>query len=517
MGSAFTPQPRPAPVLGMVRNVGPENIDPRAWVTAHNVVIRNGAVEKICGWHPPKAEPIPPESGFWNGWAQQKVDGSVSLILPARLGAAALHNLICTSKAIYRLDSLDEYPTRLNEDEFGAADTDRWQADYELGNWYLTNPGVGLLRYNGQTLTRQPTGDPPVTASYIAQYVHHLILARLRGGGNDPWAEHSYLGSGLATREAPIPDWETDNPASDALLDSIPDDATPFTGLRRLAGGLAMYKENSIHVANYVGLPNVYTIDCRVPGRGLLAPHSLTDNGRAHIFVGQDNLWTFNGSDPQAIGDRVWQWLKEQTTDSARARIWSWHDPRFKELYFAFNGTTALVWNYEYDVFTTRDLPFTALGFVALTGAVPTFDELTQPMDTIGVLEPAVNLEGFDAMGADADGVYQIFDEDYDRANGQRITATLQSGTTSSLRYRTCGGLHLDVSGLTKNETVEVFVSGRRTLSDPILWKGPFLYNGGGRVHCMVGGFHHDFKFVKAGGRMALRGYAPLFQERGER
>lgn len=518
MASAFQPESRRAPVLGLVRNIGPESIDARAWVTAHNVVIRKGAVEKVRGWARRDATFMVPLDGSTPGTWISAICGTPTMILPARLGSAVLHNLILTTQNIFRLNDAGTGWVSLLGQELGGTAAARWQADYELGNWYFTNQLDGLLRYDGVTLAKVNTGDPIITAAYIAQFVHHLILARLQGGGNDPAAEHSYLGSGLAKREMPIPDWDTENVASDALMDSIPDDATAFTGIRRIAGGLALYKETAIYIANYVGLPNVYSIEPRVSGHGLMAPYSLTDNGRAHVFVGQDNLYTFNGSAPQAVGDRVWAWLKEQTTDLARTQIWTFHDPRFKEVYFAYNGTSALVWNYEYDVFTTRDLPFTAMGFLALTNRVKTFDELTEPMDEIGVLQPSINLEGFDVIGADVDGfLYQLDEETDTTTDSGWVTATLQSGTTSSLNVRTCGGILLDVSELTGSQPLQVFVSGRMSLGDPLNWKGPFLYKGGGRISCMVTGFHHDFKFVKTGGRFVLRGYAPLFQDRGER
>jgi len=50
MGNAFKTMWRRGPVLGIVRNLSPEEIDPRAWLTAHNVVFRNGRVCKVRGW-----------------------------------------------------------------------------------------------------------------------------------------------------------------------------------------------------------------------------------------------------------------------------------------------------------------------------------------------------------------------------------------------------------------------------------------------------------------------------------
>jgi hypothetical protein len=503
MPSEFTPQGPETLPLSIIRNDRPERIGLGGWLTAHNVAARNGALVKCTGWS---------DRG-------ETVDGVPNLILPARFNDT-IQTIIGTNRWLYRYAD-DGTLQKINASEFAAAETERWQADYELGQWYFTNFTDGLQRYDGgENFEAVATGGSDangIRGAFLTQFLHHLILANLAGA--DSFGAHQFLGSGLK-----VADWATDDANSDATLDDIPDDATAFRGVRRLPGGLALYKETAIYFASYIGLPNVYQIDQRVAGKGLLAPYSLVDNGQAHIFVGQDDILGFSGGQPQEIGARIWSWWQDQIEPGQRHQVYAFHDPRkdSKEIHFVYHAlgasayTRALTWNYLHNSFTTRDLPFSAIGFAAKS-TVPTFAQLAgTPMSEIGPLLPAVNTQDFELVGAKADGTLYTFSDNTHNADGDLLTMELQTGTVGGgMQARACGGVLLQVAELT-GSPLQVFVSGRKSLGDPLNWKGPFLFRGDrDRVNCIVTGRYHDFKFIKPGGRCELRGFAPLFRELG--
>lgn len=71
------------------------------------------------------------------------------------------------------------------------------------------------------------------------------------------------------------------------------------------------YKNKAIHVGQFVGAPSVFDW-VQVPGgdAGCVGQDALCDIGGAHLFIGQDNLWTFDGSRPQPLGvGQLRQWF----------------------------------------------------------------------------------------------------------------------------------------------------------------------------------------------------------------
>lgn len=71
------------------------------------------------------------------------------------------------------------------------------------------------------------------------------------------------------------------------------------------------YKNKAIHVGQFVGAPSVFDW-IQVPGgdAGCVGQDALCDIGGAHFFVGQDNIWLFDGSRPVPLGvGQLRQWF----------------------------------------------------------------------------------------------------------------------------------------------------------------------------------------------------------------
>ena len=81
------------------------------------------------------------------------------------------------------------------------------------------------------------------------------------------------------------------------------------------------YKTNGMWLGTYVGGASVWQWD-QVPGKqGAIGPEAVDDIGGAHVFVGDDNLWLFDGVRPVPIGtDEVRQWFFANSSPSFRYR-----------------------------------------------------------------------------------------------------------------------------------------------------------------------------------------------------
>lgn len=64
------------------------------------------------------------------------------------------------------------------------------------------------------------------------------------------------------------------------------------------------YKQRSIYLGQYVGAPTVWNW-LQVPGgdAGCVGKEAICDIGGAHFFVGDDNIWIFDGTRPIPVAD----------------------------------------------------------------------------------------------------------------------------------------------------------------------------------------------------------------------
>jgi len=77
-----------------------------------------------------------------------------------------------------------------------------------------------------------------------------------------------------------------------------------LTAGMRLGEYAIAYKQRSIYLGQYVGAPTVWNW-IQVPGgdAGCVGKEAICDIGGAHFFVGDDNLWIFDGTRPVPIAD----------------------------------------------------------------------------------------------------------------------------------------------------------------------------------------------------------------------
>lgn len=85
--------------------------------------------------------------------------------------------------------------------------------------------------------------------------------------------------------------------------------------------GAVAYKTREMFLGVYVGAPSVFDWQ-RVPGdQGCVGPEAVVDIGGAHIFVGEDNIWMYDGSRPTPIAQgSVRQWFLNDISATYRYR-----------------------------------------------------------------------------------------------------------------------------------------------------------------------------------------------------
>lgn len=93
-----------------------------------------------------------------------------------------------------------------------------------------------------------------------------------------------------------------------------------LTAGMRLGEYAIAYKQRSIYLGQYVGAPTVWNW-IQVPGgdAGCVGKEAICDIGGAHFFVGDDNLWVFDGTRPVSVADGlVRQYFYDNSSPSYR-------------------------------------------------------------------------------------------------------------------------------------------------------------------------------------------------------
>lgn len=129
------------------------------------------------------------------------------------------------------------------------------------------------------------------------------------------------------------PDSWTANIATQATTGLLTDSPGRVIAASRLGSNVVAYKNTSMYFGQYVNAPAVWGWRL-VPGEGLgtWSPYSLVDvEGVGHLFIGYNNIFIFDGSRAQPIGDnRVAEYFFDDLDYAKAQLIVGFHDqPRF--------------------------------------------------------------------------------------------------------------------------------------------------------------------------------------------
>lgn len=110
----------------------------------------------------------------------------------------------------------------------------------------------------------------------------------------------------------------------------------------RLGPYAVAYKASSMFLGSYVGAPIVWQWE-RIPGKvGCVGPEAVTDIGGAHIFVGEDNIWLFDGTRPQPIATgQIRQWFYNNSSAQNRYKTIVKHDRQNSRVWIFYPSSSS--------------------------------------------------------------------------------------------------------------------------------------------------------------------------------
>lgn len=124
--------------------------------------------------------------------------------------------------------------------------------------------------------------------------------------------------------------------------------AGPIRAARRLGNNIIAYKERAMYVGQYVGPPDVWdwqeiSSEAGASSQETVVPITKPDGGMAHIFMGFDDFYFYDGNNPISIGTNL---IRETVfADVNRAYqplAISVHDRVRKRIYFFYVSTNSV-------------------------------------------------------------------------------------------------------------------------------------------------------------------------------
>lgn len=144
--------------------------------------------------------------------------------------------------------------------------------------------------------------------------------------------------------------------ATQATSGLLVDAPGPIRALRRLGSNLCAYKDKAIFLASYVGPSAGVWQWTMIPGDiGCSSQECVVNIGTAHLFIGETDIYAFDGSRPVPIGAPLRAWFFSRLDRARQSEIAALHD-RVNSLVYWFYPSTgaadgaldeAIVYNYR--------------------------------------------------------------------------------------------------------------------------------------------------------------------------
>ena len=126
-----------------------------------------------------------------------------------------------------------------------------------------------------------------------------------------------------------------------------------ITAAIRFGQQVIAFKRSDMFVGSYVGPPPVWQWD-QVPGDvGCIGPEAVCDIGGRIVFVGDDDIWLYDGTRPTPIASALRQWFFNDSSATYRYRTIVTHDKQNSRVWFFYPSAasttgqpdSAIVWH----------------------------------------------------------------------------------------------------------------------------------------------------------------------------
>lgn len=233
----------------------------------------------------------------------------VSIATPANLTAVASLGLKAATDfgtcSIY-IDDIQFVQTFSSSMAYDSSSSDQCYADYirkssESEPWWILTNGVDeLKKWTGtgaisNLIASFPSGLTSLKANSIVEFKGYLLLLDVTEQGNrypqrvrwsDTAAPDDFLNGNANYTDLSGADWIK-------------------RGIKFKGDYVVIFKERSIWVGYATGDSAIFQFDQRIAGMGCAAAKTVESFGDEIVFLGWDDVYVFNGTDYESIGDEI--------------------------------------------------------------------------------------------------------------------------------------------------------------------------------------------------------------------
>ena len=285
-----------APTLGIVRNIPPTMLDPRACVSCTNVRFKDGVISK--------------RTGYASSYASGAITGVPIGIFRYQKWDGTEYEMLCTTTNVYynNAGTWTSIADTLSGDNIFRASM------AYIENYLVYTNGVDAAsKWDGTTWSALDAG-----ASDWAQYRPLIFLPyRFRLlGFND---QKSGAATSIRIMYTKIGNFDAiDGTENSGYIDMTQGMGSKIVGAAPLKNYIAIYKNYSCALLDYIGGSSIFGIDVHIQGIGLAAKDCIANLGTSHIFLGSDlNFHEWNGGwELNHVGDKVKDLLRDEIDEA---------------------------------------------------------------------------------------------------------------------------------------------------------------------------------------------------------
>lgn len=459
--------------LGFMPDVAELELPPGGWTDSRNVRYRDGAAEKCRGYVQALgdlsataifAAPITDGTNyFWvygSNTVMYATDGAQHVNITGSVSLAATDDLGFTGGAFHGHIIIND----------GQAIPQSWVPS-------LGNDLVSL------------TAWPSLTCKVMRPFKDFLFALRVTDTGTyNPrvlrWSDRAAAGA------LPL-SWDFSDPTNQAGINELGQTPDQIVDCMPMRDSLVVYKEYHTWIADYIGMPDVFSFRQAFTQIGLLTENCIAAFGSSHVVLTDNDLILHDGAQARSIIDkRARRWLFNRISSDRFRRAFLVTDYRNRTIKVCFPETgldwpnLALCWDWAEDTLHVEELggpktyatngiiPGTvAVSFDAQTGSfdsdAASFDEETynQFLTRIVLTDAMANRAYQDDSGEDFNGVPMAC---YAERRGSLISKDLG-------RIKRIMRLMPQVLG-TVGDTINFMIGTRSAENESTAWHGPYPF-----------------------------------------
>jgi hypothetical protein len=446
-----------------------------AWTDSRNIRYRDGAAEKCKGY-----EQAMGNLSLTARWAAPITDGSSYFWVYA------------SNSVLYATDGNTHANVSHASLSYVATDDLGWTGGAFHGR-IIANDGITVPQVWSPGLGNRFASLshwPAISAQVVRPFKDFIFALRITDGGS--FLPRTIRWSDKAPNNAMPTSWDYQDPTNQAGITELAQTGDLLVDCAPLRDSLIIYKESHTWVADYIGMPDVFSFRQIFTQAGLLAEDCIAQLGTAHVVLTDNDLVWHDGNSMRSIADkRMRRWLFSRISPTHYKRTFLMTDYRNREVYICFPesgrewANMALAWNWAEDTFHIydlgREITYGTHGTIPTGSVSTTFDSETGPFDLdSGTFDESTYSQFLTRLLLlDARGKRAYQNDTGETYAGVPMGAWAQR-TGTSISHPTSGmnriyRIYPNVTG-THGDVLHFHIGTRETSSATTNWTGPYYY-----------------------------------------